>query len=518
MPELFSLIQHHKNNEVKAYLDLHPDHISLKSSDNETPLFIAVDFENYEIACLLIERGVDINHKGISRYTAASLAKSVKMAQLLLDNGAILQYCELEWVTNRDYWEIIDLYLQHNVKIDPSEPQYFDCRSVEALKVYEKYSIDLNGEDKYGNTLLHKLAKDTTIEVFDYAFKKGVIWQKDQYGKTPYFSSQRGGNPITEKFIHYFETSHKEYASFRIRPMSIQDIHTLSVKDITCITKIEGVANQYLVLYRNSEIIKYEIINNTFCPIQGIETDIPHICNFTMNEKGQLIVPTLCPILLMIDPLTLELIEEKTFEITSGFRQITYLPKRKVYITETNADRTLILDSNFNILRDDLYTNEDTSYPIANEDESLLLFFSWEIEYPTGYLYELNSDFTLRFIQYFADNLFSSFPTVSTLSNDVVWIASGKTVESSFVENGKLQTRWRKEFDSYVYSVIYLGKDTIAVQKEKQIALLNAKDGSLINELDIELPTHEGMYYDSYSNNLIVLTRNSLIPISLSSF
>ncbi|MDJ1498585.1 hypothetical protein QNI19_36965 [Cytophagaceae bacterium DM2B3-1] len=518
MPELFSLIQHHKNNEVKAYLDLHPDHISLKSSDNETPLFIAVDFENYEIACLLIERGVDINHKGISRYTAASLAKSVKMAQLLLDNGAILQYCELEWVTNRDYWEIIDLYLQHNAKIDPSEPQYFDCRSLEALKVYEKHGIDLNGKNMYGTTLLHRLAKDTTIEAFDYAFKKGVIWHKNQYGKTPYFSSKEGPPPNTEKFRHYFETSHKEYASFKIRPMSIQDIHTLSFIDITCITKIEGVANQYLVLYRNSEIIKYEIINNTFCPIQGIETDIPCIYNFTMNVEGQLIVPTLCPILLVIDPHTLELIEEKTFEMITGFRQITYLPKRKVYLTETTGECILILDSNFTILRDNQYFDEDTFFLVVSENENLLLAYGFNINFLCC-TYELEDDFTIRYLEWFHTMNETKFLTDATLSgSEQLCIAGGKVVESSFVENGKLKTRWRKEFDSYIRSVIYVGKDTIAVQKQKQIALLNAKDGSLINELDIELPTHEGMYYDSYSNNLIVLTRNSLIPISLSSF
>ena len=88
-----------KIKAVKKLVEADPAIVNITNSDGDSPLYIAVQEENMDIAKYLIDNGADVNHINTREvWSILHLAchlKNVEMVKLLIDNDA-----DVELTTN----------------------------------------------------------------------------------------------------------------------------------------------------------------------------------------------------------------------------------------------------------------------------------------------------------------------------------------------------------------------------------------------------------------------------------
>ena len=78
----------------------------------------------------------------------------------------------------------------YELKILQSIKENYNCVS-DIIKLIEKYNLDINIQDQYGDTVLHKVARFQDITIFDYLInvRKANINVQNNMGWTPLFEA-----------------------------------------------------------------------------------------------------------------------------------------------------------------------------------------------------------------------------------------------------------------------------------------------------------------------------------------
>lgn len=396
-PLIFELIKDHKNPEARDYFAKNPKDIHLKGWMDDTPLHIACLNGNMEMVRFLVEHGANVNAQRDGIFASPlSWAYNEEMAEYLLKNGAKVDKEALLTATRANKIGIMDLLLKNGAAINPEELQYLHCRSKESICVYLKYKMEINGCDRFGSNLLHQLAWLDLPEVFDFAFENGVPWKKDSSKRTPYFLAKQGRRTL---FANHIATHYPELVLNKIRPLDLN----MEYENILFLAKSPVKKSSYIALTENGKLIDYEVQEDNSLEITAaVEIDLPNIRNFTADQAGHLLIPTAENRLLKINASDFKLIETIVFDEEIVFDQLTWLPGKNIYIGSGNW-KIIVLDKDLKVIC--LTSAESgTLYPLINDREDLLAFWSYGQDETFFDLYRITNENEVEFLHMFYDD------------------------------------------------------------------------------------------------------------------
>ncbi len=513
-PLVFELIRNHKNDEVKKYLGKNPEEIHLKGWMSNTPLHIACLSGNFEIVKYLIKNGANVNAQRTGVYaTPLCWADNEEIAKYLLDEGATMNDLELYRATREDKIPIIELLLKSGAKINEKEPQYLQCKSKEAIEVYLNHNININGTNENQSNLLHKLAWLDLAEVFDFAYKNGVEWKKDSSRRTPYILAKYGGR---ESIIKHISDNYQNLISNNIKSLGLD----FEYERISYLKKHPNKPS-YLGLTSNGKLIEYGIDGQQRISIQNaIEIDVSIIHNFTIDSLNQLIIPTGENKLLKLDASSFQLIEKIEFAEDDIFEQITYLPKREVFIGSSHEWNIYILDKAFNIISK-TDAEDGTLFPIINESENLLGFWSYDQEIFFD-LYEIGEENEVNYIHTFFEDRNSISMSLAFFNNHIL-VAYPKKIEVYKFEEGELERANICKIEEYkssydICSLTVVSKDVFLFGKGSTIVAYRKLPEEIvkIEEMDLNLADEiKEIHFDKEESKLIVITDLEIDLINL---
>lgn len=513
-PLVFGWIRSQKNDQVKEYFKRHPNDIYLKAWMSDTPLHIACLSGNFEIVKYLVEHHADVNAQRTGVYaTPLCWASHVEIAEYLLDHGATMNNLELSMATKQDKLHIIDLLLEKGAKISKSNPQYLACKSKEAINVYLKHQVDLNGCDEGGQNLLHKLAWLDLEEVFDFALKIGIIWKKDKSRRTPFISAREGGR---NRIVHHLSENYPELISNQIKKLELN----LAFERISFLISDPTNLSGYIALTEEGKLIGYEIKESDRLVVnKAIEMDVFIVRNFTIDPSGNLIIPTGENKLLKIDSRTFELIETIIFDQDNNFDQISYLPKRGIYIGSSNNWEIILLNEDFSIIHK-IEAEDGTFAPVISADERLVSFLSYDHE--TFFdLYEIKDDHKVRFVHTFFEDQHSISKSFAFMGNTCL-VAYPKKIEALKLAGDNLVKIQELNIEAYeasfnACSLTAISDKCFLFAKGKRLVVYEKMDKiHKIEEIHLSLKDEvRKIHFDHRGKNLIIMTNSEIRTIDL---
>lgn len=504
-PLVFGLIKEHKNEEAMEYFKLHPKEVELKGWMSDTPLHVAAKSGNYDMVQYLLENGANVNAQRTGVYaTPLCWAENKAIAKLLLDNGATMNDLELYLATRQDKIEVMDLLLKNGARINNDDPQYLQCKSIAAIKVYLKNNIDINGADKNKSNLLHKLAWLDLPEVLDFVLNIGVPWKKDSSERTPFYLAKQGKR---NKVLDHLSKNYPQLISNKIKDLDVD----LAFEKIACILKHPNTAADYIALTQNGKLIHYKTIGiDALAVSKAIEIDVPIIRNFTINASNDLIIPTGDHKLLKVSSEDFQLMETILLDEDIILNQITYLPKRKVYLGSSSNWEIIILKENFELISKN-NAEDGTFFPIVNENENLLAF--WSYDHETFFdLYRLDSDFQVNFIHTFFENEHIISKSFAFLGDEIL-VAFPNKIEVFKMEQHNLIKTQELNIEAYpssydMSSLHAISNKYLLLAKGNKVIVYNKLDEVQKKE-EIQLELNDDIrkvYYDDRNKKLLVIT------------
>ncbi|MEO1450477.1 MAG: ankyrin repeat domain-containing protein, partial [Bacteroidota bacterium] len=371
-PVVFELIKAHRNEEAKQHLRNNPREVHLKGWMSDTPLHIAARCGNMEMVHFLIEEGAAVNAARTNVFqTPLCWADNREIAAYLLDHGAEMKDRELDMATRKDRVQVIDLLLERGATIRQHDPEYLQCNSREAIQVYLDHGINIHGADSFGSTILHKLAWLNLPDVLDMALQHGVPWKKDSSYRSPYMLAKQGQR---HEMVSHIRTRYPNLISNQITPLETD----LPYERLIFIRKHPGKPLTYHGLTQSGKLIEYGIHDDGEIEVyKAIEIDLPLIRNFTYDGEGNMLIPTGEHHILKLNADTFERLDDIRFQPKDTFDQITYLPKKEIYIGSSNNWKITTFDKHLNLLyREE--AEDGTFFPLVRDDESLFAFWSYD--------------------------------------------------------------------------------------------------------------------------------------------
>ncbi|MEI6409214.1 MAG: ankyrin repeat domain-containing protein [Bacteroidota bacterium] len=460
-PALFTLIEAQNLEAVKQHLAENPAEINLKGWCDQTPLHIAAESRNYEI---------------------------------------------------------VDFLLEHGAQINPKEPEYLNCRSIEAIKVYLKYGIDISGSDGQNSNLLHELAWADSPEVFDFAYNNGVPWQKDSSRRTPYTLAKQGERKkITAHFLH-------NYKALTSNAITKLDTQNFQFEIILFLKQEPNNPQVFVALTENANLIKYKITNGLFAIDMVVNIDVSIIRNFTFDRHGDIVVPTNDSRLLIIDPQSFTLKTSIDFESGQALDQITYLPGKQKFIASAEEWAILLLDEDYTVL-EKIKTDYATNHPIINEDESLIFFLVWHnIEYYN--LYQFHDDLKISHLGEFL-KIYYSFeeldPVTVAMYQHQFAVSYLKDLELYQFENGTYSMIWSMDTSRLTSierksAVAFISNDMILLGSGRTLWFIDKYGRSLVDAVDLDLKEAIlKIYFDKMGQHIVITTKAEirLFPLTI---
>jgi ankyrin repeat protein len=511
-PEIFILIQEHKNEEAKKHLKHNPSEIFLKGWMDNTPLHIASLSGNFEMVKYLLHKGANVNSERSGIYaTPLCWADNYEIAKYLLEKGATMNDRELFCATQENKAEIVDLLLSNGAKIDKQEPQYLKCKSIECVKIYLKHKIELNGCDENKSNLLHKLAWLDLPEVFDFVYKNGCEWKKDSSSRTPYYLAKQGR---CESILNHFEKYYSEIISNKVTHLSTENYH---YERIFFIKENLLKLATFIALTKNSNLVKYSKSGNEIIINQIINIDVPTIRNFTFDYQGNIIVPTGDNKLLIIEEESFKHTKTITLPKDLVLDQITYLPSRSLYIGSSQNWEIVLLSENFEIISK-TKAEDGTLSPKTNHN-NLIAFDSYDQETYFN-LYHLKEDLSVQFIHCFFkewNNTSSGF----AFNSSEFAVSFPNELEYYLFKDDTITKIWEMDISKYhsKHALSYLAfKDekVILIGKGKTILFIDKQEKKILKEIQLDLVSEiRNLYIDESKENLIIYTDNELKLILL---
>lgn len=512
-PAIFTLIREHKNEKAKEYLRLNPDEIHLKGWMDDTPLHIASLSGNFEMVQFLVESGAMVNAERSGVYaTPLCWADNYDIAKFLLDNGATMNDQELFLATRRDKVAVVDLLLSSGVKIDKARPQYLECKSIDCIKIYLKHKIEINGTDEHQSTLLHNLAWLDLPLVFDFAYKNGCPWQRDNSQRTPYYLAKQGHR---ENILNHFKEKYPELISHKIENVPIENYE---FQRILFLKQSPSKSEWFIGLTENSTLVKY-LLNEGELLINSIATiDVSNIHNYTFDKNGNIIIPTTDNKLLVVEQISFQLIYSIDLEADLALDQIEYLPSKKIFIGSSQNWELMLLSEDYKVIKR-TKAKDGTIIPKINQNETLISFMSYDQE--TYYnLYSLNDDLSINFIYRFFkdwDNTSSGF---SFNKNEFAVSFPNELAYYSFA-NGLLNKLWEIDVSKYesedgLSYLVFADENIILVGKGKMLLSIDTINKVILQEIELDLSAEiRDLYTDREKEYLLVSTEKELKLIQL---
>ena len=156
-----------KLKAVKKLVEADPAIVNTENSDGDSPLYIAVQEENKDIAKYLIDNGADVNHINTREvWSILHLAchlKNVEMVELLIDNGA-----DVELTTNTG---ATPLYLVCETGAHNEASIDIINALLEAAKDEDKY---INKKEEHGYFPLYVACKNGDNDIVELLLEKGA--------------------------------------------------------------------------------------------------------------------------------------------------------------------------------------------------------------------------------------------------------------------------------------------------------------------------------------------------------
>jgi ankyrin repeat protein len=172
-------------DEIKKYLDMHPEEINIVDNKKWTALMIVSRYGDKEIAQILLEHRSDPNlqnNSGKSALTIAVKYKHFEIIELLLNYGA-----------NPN---IKDYYNEHPILISlvygkyGNPIKYNAVKLIELIKLLLQYGANLNIQDAHGWTLLMRICRYQEIrsyKVIKFLLENGAdMYLENDHGYTAF--------------------------------------------------------------------------------------------------------------------------------------------------------------------------------------------------------------------------------------------------------------------------------------------------------------------------------------------
>jgi ankyrin repeat protein len=213
--EIFDAIRKGDFFRVKELFEHDSQLLEAQTPKQSSPLVVAVSVNNKPMTEYLIEKGIDINAANVNNWTALFYAQSIEMAELLLDNGANINFgapdyppvLHLLW---NGYPEVSEYLLEKGATIPGAETQYGEVTAIHAIKTgCVPYAVKALGnvidplyESEGRSNLLHFAAMGTSIELGEKLIDFGISLNKiNIYGLTPLHNAVMQGNAVMVKLL-----------------------------------------------------------------------------------------------------------------------------------------------------------------------------------------------------------------------------------------------------------------------------------------------------------------------------
>lgn len=181
--------------------------INIMDSHSETPLFHAVDRDNFELVKLLIENGADVNLGEYSNFPiieANDKKESPEIVKLLVENGTNVNVCEdddrFETALSQQMFafaneHIVKMLLEKGANVnclglgEESPLHYAACYGIiPTMKVILEYKPNVNLRNCNGDTPLHHACSKGNLEAVQLLIQSGAnINIRNNDNQTPFY-------------------------------------------------------------------------------------------------------------------------------------------------------------------------------------------------------------------------------------------------------------------------------------------------------------------------------------------
>jgi ankyrin repeat protein/TPR repeat protein len=191
---------------VKTLLECEAD-VNDKNKYQNTPLHWAIRNGYIEVAKLLLEYGADVNAAGVNGASPLHVAigeNQIGLVKLLLEKGANINAkgkhndSVLHWTAARGHVQITKLLLEYIAYINNKTHWDVFHNSTDVVKPLVKHKASINCKDNYGDTPLHKAARNGHLEVAEMLLAYGAdVNAKNIKGLTSYKVAKKASRLLT---------------------------------------------------------------------------------------------------------------------------------------------------------------------------------------------------------------------------------------------------------------------------------------------------------------------------------
>jgi len=207
--DIFDAIRNGDLAKVKELVEKEPQMVNARNARQSTPLHVAADVDNVDIAKYLIKKGSDINTANRDRKTPLFYARNVGLAKLLVENGADINRdtsndnTVLVWLLFEKKKAVAEYLLEKGAKLpDIRSRHYVDLLinslksgSTKFLENYIRKGFEPLYESEAKSNLLHYASESYSIELIDKLIGLGVSVNKANiFGLTPLHIAAMKGN------------------------------------------------------------------------------------------------------------------------------------------------------------------------------------------------------------------------------------------------------------------------------------------------------------------------------------
>lgn len=183
---------------VRALLDMGADTDAETRRYSTTPLYVAVQQDDLEIARLLLEAGANPNAQNADRWFPLANAQSIDMVQLLLDYGADIHLTDergMDALQDQDDPEVAAYLIEAGAQVNPDKgqagaPLHEAARdgNLEMMRLLLQRGANVDQAMSWGETALMKAA--------ELSFVEGVRLLLKQHANVHLKAEERGGTAL----------------------------------------------------------------------------------------------------------------------------------------------------------------------------------------------------------------------------------------------------------------------------------------------------------------------------------